>query len=573
MTNTEWFITCTSGNLVSNAMDFNENPPRVQVYVEGYATPRMSEFERLSYLNQEELVEYLFEKHNTKCIDFLKGSFTIIIYKYPNLYVFSDRHNLRTCFLYQKDSDFILSNSIKLISDSARLQLDRTGAAMYFLTSHYLCGRTFFEDVRTLLPGTLLSCNTKAISMYSYWDPSDLFRKDKASAKEGFPPAGFFKEMVQQQIEYLCPDSVSVTLTGGHDSRMVFAALLSNDISCQGFTFGSPESIDGVISKNLADTAGVSHSMYDVCSPSVDWFAIRSREIVDIGQSAVNIHRAHRLEAFLSEARNITSKSMIATGLMGGEYNRCPGTNERIVPYLFRKIIDGTSDSLILDIVVKQLREKHVKVDEINLQGLVRELKAYFERYVRLNEAQQLFVLTYLFYGCAHHSQDPILMNNLFGYAYHPFMDIDYLDRLAMDRNWYVNKAQPKLYGYFFDAYDIVKVTHELAPQLSSIPYAKWGMYTAEDMVNHKSLHVLKRSLHFIRKRDLGYPPNFRIGSWMRDFCLRELDNIPKAIESMMDIDGISRDFCSAQTPRTEYEWLKLTGVINAALNYSRYAQ
>ena len=65
--------------------------------------------------------------------------------------------------------------------------------------------------------------------------------------------AEYWKSIIKQYTDYLKPKALSMTLTGGIDSRMILSAFLNLGIKPNAFTFGNPHSFDGVIAAKLAE--------------------------------------------------------------------------------------------------------------------------------------------------------------------------------------------------------------------------------------------------------------------------------------------------------------------------------
>lgn len=221
-------------NLV-NHFNNNVNP---FIYIEGYVIPRITYFEEYKELSKEDLVITMFNKYGLDFIKYVKGVFIIVFLFKDYFYIFNDRHSVKKCFIYSKNNDFFISNSLTSLSENFDLKIDNENAAIFSLISHFIDGSTLFKNVSASRPAELIKFEDCKIEISSYWSPVELLKSRKIIKTSLDFYAEKWKKIITNYVTYLKPKGISITTTGGNDSRMVLAALLSEKIRFHSFTFG-----------------------------------------------------------------------------------------------------------------------------------------------------------------------------------------------------------------------------------------------------------------------------------------------------------------------------------------------
>jgi asparagine synthetase B (glutamine-hydrolysing) len=90
------------------------------------------------------------------------------------------------------------------------------------------------------------------------FDTKKLFQLSKKQSKYEIKDiAETIYAIVTENIENLNDSDISLTLTGGMDSRLILAALLKAGVKPNCFTFGNPESKDVVFAKEISEKLGL----------------------------------------------------------------------------------------------------------------------------------------------------------------------------------------------------------------------------------------------------------------------------------------------------------------------------
>ena len=320
-----WFITNfslpehdSSRTFATNLINGETNQNERRVIIDGFIIPRVDIFETYKSHSQEDLLHDLIELYGNEFINYIKGVFTVIIVRKDGFQLFSDHHGMKKYFIYRENDKFYITNNLSFLSERFDLRIDRENAAMFILLSHFVHGATLFSGVESCRPAEMIEYRDSRLFAGLYWKPSDLFKGNGIKHETLGITAARWLRIIESYIEYLKPAGYACTLTGGNDSRMVLAALLRTSPKCRCFTYGNPNSYDGVIAAELKRSAGISHTNYYVENPTSSWFEAESKYLSNEGNSLVNIHRAHRNDACRRDKKHNPDSEMLFTGLVGG---------------------------------------------------------------------------------------------------------------------------------------------------------------------------------------------------------------------------------------------------------------
>ena len=545
----------------STLTTFIKNGNKISFLIDGFILPRMRVYSLYSQLNQYELFEKLYLEHGNRFIEYIKGVFNIVVFVGEKFYLFNDRHAVKKFFVYKKKQTYVISNNLKRISENVTLKLDKENAAIFCLLSHFIDGMTLFRHTLFSGPASIVSLQNGTLSIGTYWTPKELFNAKKRTRKGSYVQhAKFWQSLIRNYVEYLRPKKIALTLTGGNDSRMVLAALLNLGVPYSLFTFGNPESADGIIARQICDKLSEKHYNYHVYNPDSKWLRSNICEIQKLSDSLINIHRAHRNYA-ASRHKTVDSESdMLLTGLMGGEYLKDPPYNNIVLPLLFKAIDECTTKNSQLDLLKIELKRVGIEPAKVDLEILSEKILKFLNKVKTFNCKEKKFFYCLYFYGSSHHSQDSQIFLSYFKYIVNPFMDIDFLEYIFFERLSYVfhNKFS---FQKIFHSYFHVKITHLLAPQLSKIEYAKKGRYTASDLLFNPIAYSFKRARYFIKKEE--YTQNFPMGYWLYSFCSEQIVNMNTELMALFEKSFLKNQLGIVKNKTTEESWHPLTNPIN----------
>ena len=349
----------------------------IKLLIDGYILPRVEYFDEYKNLNQHELIENLYIKHNDNFIKYIKGVFNIILIKENSFQIFNDRHSIKKFFIYQDDDVWIIANNLSLISKKKKLEVNKINAALFCLMEHFIDGTTLFKAVSYSKAATKLIFDKELKKEY-YWSSQELIDLQKKDYSYCFL-SEYWKNLIKYYIQYLQPKAITMTLTGGNDSRMILAALLNLGEKISAFTFGNPLSYDGVISQLIADRTGIAYDNYFVEHPTADWFSKQALELNKMGNSLINIHRAHRNDALANVYCKYPNTEMIFSGLVGGEYIKEPKYNDKTIPIIFKELHSITDKKTAEKLLKIKLKTKGFNINVLDISKLYSKLRSFLK--------------------------------------------------------------------------------------------------------------------------------------------------------------------------------------------------
>jgi hypothetical protein len=458
-----------------------------------------------------------------------------------------------------------------LIKKHFSVKINNENIALFCLTSHFFDGNTIFQNTKYTSPASKLSISHNKLIISSYWEPSRLLKEQFTTPKiTTVEFSHFWSILINNYIKYLQPKSISITLTGGNDSRMVLTPLLNQGYSLHTFSFGNPKSKDVVIANRIAEKSKLRYKNYFVEKPSKEWLLNQSIKLIDIGSTLINLHRAHRNDALEKEKFLNPDTEILFTGLMGGEYLKEPSYDDIILPKLFYDLSKVKNDQTGINIIEDKLKTKGLKTEKIDIPTVFAKFNSFLKFQNCFNEREKKFILTYFFYGSAHHSQDSTIFNYHCKRVVNPFMDIDFLEELSRSKYWYINKPINPLDKLFHSRF-IVKITNELAPELSNIPYAKKGQYTANDLLHRPLFYIVKRIKYYLINNNHQFQPNFPMGNWLYEFSKEQLEKLHPSLEDIFNKSILNKRLEYIKGYTTEENWHIITNLLNLSLYLYEY--
>ena len=210
-------------------------------FYEGYILNRDGLKSKYSSMSAEQLPGTLSAEFGDKFINQIKGNFILIQLHHNAFKVFSDRFGIKKFFYWQNENEFVISNNLKALSRLVMLKLSSFGMSVYALTYHFTGGLTAFENVYHNQPAEYISLKDGLLKSKTYWEPEDLLNIDlkPVSIKE---ISGCLKTATLSTMQPLEP--VSLSLTGGADTRNLLSIFLSMAVHPHLYTYGNPHSND-----------------------------------------------------------------------------------------------------------------------------------------------------------------------------------------------------------------------------------------------------------------------------------------------------------------------------------------
>ena len=536
----------------------------IGIIVDGYVLPRISCAEEYSNAVDADLVFRAYKKHGSKFIADVKGAFTIIIIDGDAISAFSDRSGLCKWFTYQDGKTTLITTNLRVIANNKNLKISNDNIATYSLMEHYIDATTMFKDITHSKAGAKFELKDK-VKESQYWKPETLLSLGKE--KYTFEEMAFrFKDIIKGYIDCYSPVSPTMTLTGGNDSRAILAALLSLGTKPRAFTFGNPKSYDGVIAEEISRKVSLEYNCYFRENPTPEWFRSKALEVIEIGDSLLNIHRAHRLDAIQQEIENYKDTDMIFCGFMGGDFIKGINYDDYITSKLFRLKEYENVDlaSSITNLTAENFLRSGVYSDRSVLALLDEQFC-----FSREEKIEREFFYIFNVVGSLHDYQDINIFAKHVPVVVNIYMDVDFLELLFSSQYSMMHKdnssknqlkrmSQPELH---------CNIINILAPSLSSIEFSKH--YSPKEFLGNKLVFLAKR----IYRNYFGqrYPENFPYGDWFLEFVRAEAKRIPNEVLPLYNIDKYNEALLREADIFMEKQYHKYSNMTNVILNYEYF--
>lgn len=532
---------------------FSLNQKEIFIFISGYVIPRRNTFKDFSHYTQHQLVFELFKKYNKNLSAYIKGIFTVIICRDDDIIIFNDCLGLNKFFIYKSDEEFIISNNIDNINKSIGLNLNKKSIANQALYQHFINNDTCFDNISSSGPASFYSIkNTVEITSYWHWSELTKLKREQVPFEI---LADKFKEIVREYIEFLKPQGISMTLTGGRDTRTILASLMSIGHKPNVFTFGNSLNADVISSKEIARVCNLTFTNYTY-TPSPDWYRELSNEISQTGQSLIHIHRAHRLDAIKREVKRDPSIEMVFMGSMGGDYIKGAHLDDYIISEFVRKywIEEDFSEGLVKEYLNKfYINDKDELTKKISTALLTHQYKD-------LSKKDREFAIVHEIVGGAHDYQDINIFCNHVPFVVVPFMDIDFLYDLfsttysMFDNHETSGNPLKRMQGGELQC-SMIKY---LQPNLSKLNFAH--PYSPDDLLGNQFIYMLKRIRGKLFKQN--NIPGFPYNEWFHKFVYEELNNLLPELYEIFDIEKMELEFKSSVHRSNEGYWHKFSNII-----------
>lgn len=222
-------------------------------------------------LPDEEVALRLYARHGAAFVENVQGIFTIAIWdeRIRTLTIVNDRHGAYPLYYAYFNGKLVFAPEMKSIFQHSDFQkkIDMVAVAEYVRFQFLLDDKTFFEDVRLLPNGSILTYNaaTDRLDVNRYWDISQV---------EPAPPGLSFEEAAEEAGRLLKnainrlyrKDShrVGMYCSGGLDSRANLGLLDPGSSPITTITYGPPQCCDVIYARELASRYKADHHYFEM---------------------------------------------------------------------------------------------------------------------------------------------------------------------------------------------------------------------------------------------------------------------------------------------------------------------
>ncbi len=221
---------------------------------------------RFRYDNDPECILHWYEEYGRNCLKNLNGTFTFALWNKPEqqLIIGTDRHGLKPLYYFWNDGILLFASELKAIlkTTARRPEIEPRAVAEFFTLNQLLGTETFFKGIHLLSPASTLEFYQGDISLKKYWDYT--YHEDFART----PKPDYLEEataILQNAVKRRLPEErPGLLLSGGLDSRTIYAALPESAHPLHTYTFGMKGCPDDSYASQLARIRSSHHRFFEL---------------------------------------------------------------------------------------------------------------------------------------------------------------------------------------------------------------------------------------------------------------------------------------------------------------------
>lgn len=386
------------------------------------------------------------------------------------------------------------------------------------------------------------------------FDSSKLFSLSQQKPEHNVDKlSNIFLHIVERDIQGYKDEEISLTLTGGMDSRIILACLLKLGVKPICLTYGNPEANDIVRAGKIANSFGLIHHNVASIKPNKDWYYKWVIETIKRDNGNSHLHRAHRTAAIAEHAKKYNTK-VLFTGHMGGEGLRGLAYNNYFASKFFEWVNEGQYSTK--DAVEKILGQYFIKKEHTDLEETLNEVSKL--PYMTNDKQKNKFFFLYDLVAKIHHAQDIRLYQTFVSNVVPVYLQKEYLEFIFSTPHHFMAKKKgilgklqnPEVYCRILKEVYPPLLDHQLSNGFTPAEYLK-GLW-----------YYIPVKMYRKRKNKTVYPPTFSYGKWYEEFVNEHAQNISDAIWEIYDKEKYFSALKNNQHEDNEGYWHKYSNPI-----------
>jgi len=393
-----------------------------------------------------------------------------------------------------------------------------------------------------------------------YKDERYVFETDELLSRSQKPEKISIREIadvlfkiVTDHLSGRTDSEISLTLTGGMDSRVILACLLKAGIKPNCITFGSPDAGDIYFAQKLAQAFDLPFHNAVQQQPDKEWYLKWVLETIKIDAGNSHLHRAHRTAAISEHAEKYSPK-VLFTGHMGGEGLRGLSYNNYFASPFFQIVNEGLAEPK--EALKKTLEDYFLLTDRIDFDALLNQIYA-LPWMPHDSEINKLFFL-YDLVGKIHHTQDIRLYSNYVPNVVPVYLNKEYLEVLFNSPFHFLTKKKG-LAGRLSNPYVHCKLIGILYPKLLEYQLSN-GFKPTEYLKGLWYYVPVKLYRSFKHKKQ--FLPSFPYNQWYVDFVKEYSQNLSSELWEIYDKKNYMQALEQAPHKNDEGYWQKFSNPI-----------
>lgn len=360
-------------------------------------------------------------------------------------------------------------------------------------------------------------------------------------------------KIVTSRIGNYSDKDISITLTGGLDSRLILACLLKAGVKPNCFIYGNSKSRDVTCAKSIAEGFNLKLHNYELNNPNKDWYYKWVLETIKRDNGNAHLHRAHRTAA-IAEHFELFHPKILFTGHMGGEGIRGLTYNNYFASEFFELVNENRIE--LNHGITKTLSDYFIIADNVNIYELTDKIKnlSWMKHGKELNK----FYFLYDLVAPLHHFQDIRIFKTYIKDVIPVFLQKEYLEVLFSSKFHFLNASSgvlgklkyPNIYS---------TILEYLYPKLLHYPLSNF--YKPKEYLNglwyYIPVKLCRKTINASK-----YPSTFSYESWFLDFIYEYSRNIDDHIWEIYDKAKYFHGLNKTNHNHTEGYWHKFSNPI-----------
>jgi hypothetical protein len=242
----------------------------------------------------------------------------LIFFKKEIIEIYNDIYGAYPIFLNNNES---ITNYFEFTKNSV---LNKIAVVEQIHFNHFLGSNTLCLNTNRIQGGHKIEITSSGISMEEVYSWRD-FLSALSTEKLTNSPFNYLWESINQSINY--SNKISLTLTGGYDSRLLFGVLLKNNVEFDSITWSKEESSQLYVARDVANEFGIKHkSLYldDEFDRKIENY------LDDIFSSESELPFITDVPPFLYLCDNLEKNQNLISGFMGSEIIRGPSYSSEV---------------------------------------------------------------------------------------------------------------------------------------------------------------------------------------------------------------------------------------------------
>jgi asparagine synthetase B (glutamine-hydrolysing) len=449
----------------------------------GYAFTRLDAQLKIGTkrLTAEEITQ-LHDEHRQKIMDYIKGSYSILIFdkKNESVCVFTDKFNIKNIYYSYSENQLLVSSSLSAFSHYSPEQFSKANIKSileYYLFDFDLVDESFITGVKTLASATYIHSDSNGLKKDKYWSIFKSFANSEPIYNQ-FDGIKEIEKLLKENLKlYLGnPDKTAFALTGGYDSRTNLA-LLNGDVDQNFFySYGLKNSYDVTLAKKVAKKLDLNFKAFIMDKNYAKSFDEDAEIAIALGDGASEMNRANYVYVYKDL---FNTYDQILTGLFGSELIKRPTSLGGYIDKNVRDLLlTNNVDECYEQIIQKAKEENYFKPEIIDKykEQILTDLKNNPFIVNKYEGARKFFFFITGVGNCKYFMKE-IKTERPFVENLHPYLDIEFIELLMKTPypwvyNWETKKSLlENLKIHKFYAYLIHRNNKKLSNIISTHAY------------------------------------------------------------------------------------------------------